>query len=326
MKCALVISYFGRFPNYFNLWLESSSYTNLDFLIFTDVNMEGYNLPANVHVRNTTFDKLKTRIQKSLKKPSVVLQDAYKLCDYKITYGIVFKEELKGYDYWGYCDVDLIWGNPFLNMEADNVYNYQRLFKRGHFCLYKNDEYSRNLYKRSDLDSFFKFPYAYRTKYDCHYDELCEWNDLICKDGKLVYEEERYADIDFRYFRFRLAERNDLLALSKQIYIWDKGHLFVYYIDKQRVKRKEVSYIHLQKRDMDIQSQIDFSKPVLIAPNVIKNLGEEKIDVSFIEKWSKNKAIWKRYINKKMKWTIRKIKNGGIPYKVNRFMYMIKGK
>lgn len=326
MKCALVIPYFGKFPNYFKMWLVSAAYTGMDFLIFTDAITEEYSFPDNVYVTKITFSELKSRIKQIMQDKKIVLHDAYKLCDYRISYGKIFENELEGYDYWGYCDVDLIWGNPFCNMDLQIIRNAQKLFTRGHFCLFKNDEYSRNLYKRTDLDSFFKYPYAYRTKYECHYDELYEWNDLIRKDGKNVYDVEEYADIDYRHFRFRLAERNDFVALGRQVYVWEQGHLFRYYLLDGKIKVDEVNYIHLQKRSMNIDYGIDYSKPILIAPNVIKNVEKHEIDARFVEKYSVDKKIWKEYVIRKIKWDIKKIRNGGIPYKFHLAMFRVKRK
>ena len=49
MKIAFVIPYFGKFPNYFELWEHSAAYNkDIDFLIFTDT-------PRNKHNIYKTF-------------------------------------------------------------------------------------------------------------------------------------------------------------------------------------------------------------------------------------------------------------------------------
>ena len=53
---------------------------------------------------------MKERIQRIFDFP-ISLERPYKLCDYKPSYGEVFKDELAGYDFWGNCDIDLVWGN-----------------------------------------------------------------------------------------------------------------------------------------------------------------------------------------------------------------------
>lgn len=49
-QCVLILPYFGKFNNYFPLFLRScAANPSYDFLIFTD-SMESYQYPSNVHV------------------------------------------------------------------------------------------------------------------------------------------------------------------------------------------------------------------------------------------------------------------------------------
>lgn len=106
----LIVPYFGKFPEWFDLWLVSCKYNpTITWLIFTDDHSK-YQYPDNVVVNYTTFFELKTRIQNLYDMP-IKLNLPYKLCDFKVAYGEIFQDEIKDFDYWGYCDVDLIWGN-----------------------------------------------------------------------------------------------------------------------------------------------------------------------------------------------------------------------
>lgn len=106
---AYVIPYFGNLRNDFKVWLESCRWNpDIDFLIFTDDETQ-YDYPNNVHVSITTFTDLKVRIQSFFDFP-ITLNRPYKLVDYKVAYGEIFEEELKKYAYWGYCDMDMMWG------------------------------------------------------------------------------------------------------------------------------------------------------------------------------------------------------------------------
>ena len=40
-----------------------------------------------------------------------------KLCDYKPAYGLIFEDELIGYDYWGFCDTDILLGDIYQFLE-----------------------------------------------------------------------------------------------------------------------------------------------------------------------------------------------------------------
>lgn len=129
----LVVLYFGKLPNYFNLWLTSCKYNKtINFLLFIDDETK-YDYPDNVKVIYTTFENIKNQIQSkfdfniSLKKP-------YKLCDYKPAYGYIFNEYLEKYDLWGHCDLDVIFGNlrKFLSeeilMQNDKIYRHRSFF------------------------------------------------------------------------------------------------------------------------------------------------------------------------------------------------------
>lgn len=46
---ALVVPYFGKFPNYFNLWLKTATFQTglIDFLLFTDCDTNTFDLPRS---------------------------------------------------------------------------------------------------------------------------------------------------------------------------------------------------------------------------------------------------------------------------------------
>jgi hypothetical protein len=41
----------------------------------------------------------------------VNIKHSYKLCDFKPAYGFIFFELIENYDFWGYCDIDIIFGS-----------------------------------------------------------------------------------------------------------------------------------------------------------------------------------------------------------------------
>ena len=62
MRKILVIPYFGKFNEYFNLWLDSCEYNeDINWLIVTDNIID--NKPDNVKVINQTFDEFVQFIQ-----------------------------------------------------------------------------------------------------------------------------------------------------------------------------------------------------------------------------------------------------------------------
>lgn len=62
-KVALILPYFGTLPNYFPLWMKSAG-ANRDFtfMLFTDADLSGYNVPDNVKVIPMTLDDVRKLI------------------------------------------------------------------------------------------------------------------------------------------------------------------------------------------------------------------------------------------------------------------------
>ena len=160
-KCVFILPYFGKFNDYFNLFLKScEKNAKYNWLIFTD-DIKKYNYPSNVSVIYTTFDEIKECFKNKIGF-EISLPSPYKLCDFKPTYGLVFEEYIQEYEYWGHCDCDVIFGNldkilsPLLNEGFD------KLFAAGHLTIYKNtlennrrflqDYHGKNLAK-----SFWRF-------------------------------------------------------------------------------------------------------------------------------------------------------------------------
>lgn len=93
-----IVPYFGKFPRLFPVWLHScANNPTVNWLILTD-DKRDFCYPANVKVEYTTFAAVRERIQK-LFDFEINLSHPYKLCDFKITYGLAFADYLKGYDF-----------------------------------------------------------------------------------------------------------------------------------------------------------------------------------------------------------------------------------
>ena len=134
---AYVLPYFGKFPKGFELFLLScKNNSTIDWLIFTDDRTE-YDYPSNVKVTYYTFEEIKDKVQKNFNF-KIVLDKPYKFCDYKPAYGEIFSEELKGYDFWGMCDLDLAWGDIRKFITDDLLNKYERIGFLGHSTIYKN--------------------------------------------------------------------------------------------------------------------------------------------------------------------------------------------
>ena len=123
-KCCFIVTWFGKLPTWFNYFLKScETNSKFDFMIFTDqdINLEH---PSNVIFNHITKDKLNELISVKL-DTKFTIENSYKLCDFKAMYGHIYSEYLKSYDYWGFCDLDLVFGNinKFISKYIYNNYD-----------------------------------------------------------------------------------------------------------------------------------------------------------------------------------------------------------
>lgn len=94
-RVIIIACYFGRLPNYFQLWLNSCR-VNRDFhwLLFTD-DETNYSYPDNVQREIYSFGEMSRLVQKKCGFQTA-LDAPYKICDFKGLYGFIFQEYLGG--------------------------------------------------------------------------------------------------------------------------------------------------------------------------------------------------------------------------------------
>ncbi len=118
-KNIFILPYFGKFNNYFQLFLNScEKNSDFDWLIFTN-DRSNFKYPKNVKVIYLSFDDFIDKVQKKLGF-DVDLTDSHKLCDFKPCYGFLFDEYIIVYDYRGFCDCDVLIGDlkKFINHDT----------------------------------------------------------------------------------------------------------------------------------------------------------------------------------------------------------------
>lgn len=142
-KLALISCYIGKLPWYFHYFVHSCRYnTTVDFYIITDDSTWQKPLPANVKLIPKTLADI-SRLAESKLGFTVDLRDGYKLCDFKPAYGFIFPDIINGYDFWGHCDIDIIFGNirAFITddlLEGSDIISVRHDWLSGCFLLYRN--------------------------------------------------------------------------------------------------------------------------------------------------------------------------------------------
>ena len=189
----LLIPYFGTLPDYFDLWLRSAeSNPEFDFFIYTDAQIN-VRINSNIKIFQTSFEAFRERFYQKLGR-NIKLNTPYKLCDYKPAYGYVLEKDIRGFDFWGFCDIDLILGNLSRFITPDKLDDYDKLYRHGHFCLIRNSEKMNTLFLEK-YDHVLDYRYAFSTNYCCHFDEngTIAWADKYDKSIE-VYNAWNFAD------------------------------------------------------------------------------------------------------------------------------------
>ena len=254
-KILLIIPYFGKFPDYFELWLKSVEYNKtIDFLIITDNKIE--KKVSNVKVINMTFDKLKEYIQSKFSF-EIYLPNPYRLCEFKPTYGYIFPQYVEGYDFWGCCDMDMIFGDlrSFLTEEILN--ENEKILSHAHLTLFKNNVKMNTLFLKKRRDCI-NYKQAFTEKIVLsNFDEYPHGISRIAKKENIkVYEKCIFADLDTFFFTFRkLAAYFDEIEDDPediiQFFKWNDGKLYNVILENNKRVINELAYVHFQKRNMD---------------------------------------------------------------------------
>lgn len=182
MKIAIIIAYFGKLPEYIQLFLDSCKLNyGFEWLIFSDDDTT-YNYPSNVHLIKMNFGECKKLIQSKFDF-EITLSKPQKLCDYKCAYGVIFEDYIQDYDWWGHCDLDQIFGNLNMFVTEDMLRKYDKLFSLGHLSLYKNS-YKNNRIFMGKIEGKIRYKEVFVTERGCGFDEWLPGNvnDIyICK-------------------------------------------------------------------------------------------------------------------------------------------------
>ena len=145
----ILYPYFGKLPEWFDLFHETLlRNADVDFLFFTDVEFDRYTAP-NVQHRSMSLSDYAQLCSQKL-GINVVLENSYKICDLRPFFGRIHANEIKGYDFYGYGDIDLLFGDIRSFYSSQILHKYDVLSTHpdrlsGHFCLFRNSEFNRTL-------------------------------------------------------------------------------------------------------------------------------------------------------------------------------------
>ena len=249
-RICIITAQFGKLPCYINLWLKSCRWNpGIDFLVCSDIKVDEF--PENVRWLYMGFSEFRTLAEEKLGM-KVQLDTPYECCDLKTVYGVIFSEYLNGYDYWGYCDVDMVFGDLEWYFKKYDLNLYDKFLSFGHLTLIRNTKENNERY-RLPCNAGRSYRDAFTSKGSMHFDEG-EINQIYKMYGFPIFDQRIAADISPVFKRMRLG--GDGINHCFQAFFWQNGKVWRAYQAKTKtwkgVVTEEFAYIHFQKRRMAI--------------------------------------------------------------------------
>lgn len=258
IKIALIVPFFGKFPQYFNLFAFSLKFNpNVDVLLFTDQTVD-LTIP-NLIVKKCSFQDFKYKVQCKFDF-SISLNTPYKVCDFRPAFGYIFEEELKGYTFWGHCDLDMIFGDVLVFLPWERLSEFDKIYQHGHLTLYRN---TRENNMRFMLEGGMDYRNVFTSKIACIFDEVA---GIQVKYDKLkipTYKKRECADISPWHYCFQRSEsylsKDEKINFNYkyQLFFWQNGKIYRAYYHENKIRYDEFNYLHFQKRDLPIHFNVN---------------------------------------------------------------------
>lgn len=261
--CAFILPYYGKFPNYFQLFLNSCGKNpDYDWLVFTDDDTP-YDYPSNVHVFHETFADMQKRVKEHFDFP-VVFNKPWKMCDLRPMFGYLFEDYLSEYRFWGHCDCDLVFGKISHFITDDMLDRFEKIFVLGHCSLYRNT-YENNRRFMLPLDGEVVYRKVLSSDDAFTFDE--SWlpqniNRIFTVHGFPVFGVDYSGNPSEKYGQFRLTRFDHNLNTflfepkNRAVYTWEDGVLTRSFMRFGHFMTSELMYMHLQRRTMRVMDDL----------------------------------------------------------------------
>ena len=304
-KIVLIFPYFGKLPVQYPMWRASAlRNTTVDFMFFTDADVE----PAeNIIVHKMKFEDFQQIIQDVFDFP-IVLDRPYILCDFKPVYGQALQKYISKYDFWGYGDLDVVYGDirAFLTEEVLSKYKFFLGF--GHLTLFHNDEETNTYYKvivpgyQDYREVLTIHDQTFFDEYD-HKGTADKWKDCRTEDCFLDWKFDNIAPPKQSYHMKSLTRGWQQILFEHQ----DKK-LYMLRFNKGKIEKKESLYAHFQHRGFMKDKVTDYSH-FLVTPGTIIDYPKHLVNIqlrwhcrkqSLMTKYYqwKDRIIWKLGMSK----------------------------
>lgn len=276
MKSIIVIfPHFGTLPPQYKMWRASALYnTDIDFLFFTDCEVE----PAkNIIVHKMSFVDFKQMVQSKFGF-RIVLDRPYKICDYRPAFAYILSEYVKGYDFWGWGDLDVVYGDIRHFVTDEVLSKYKMISGFGHFTLYNNDDYTNTFFMK-EVDGYVDYKNAFTQQASAYYDEYKykgfgdKW--LGCHPNE-CWVEWPFDNVSRpkEAYHFNSLNRGWQQVVFEHI----DNKLYMLRFNNGKMEKKESLYAHFQHRGFMKDKVTDYSH-FLVTPRTIINYPKRLVNL-----------------------------------------------
>lgn len=268
-KIGIIVTWFGSLPDYFPAWLKSAEANkDVDFLVFCDHEVKSAS--ENIHFQKMSFEETIALCEKKMHR-KVNLANAYKFCDARLFFGVIYEDYLREYDFWGYCDIDLIFGN-IRHFITDKLLNqYDRFFQYGHLCLYRNNQMMNHLYELPG--GIYSLQEIFVGTAKTTPEEYSGANRICIKNNIKWYTNVVFADFNVWYSE-SLQLYHGIKNHEEQIFVWKNGTAKMIYKENGKIGEQEFIYCHWQKKKPVIEGDLDNCDAVIITPKSLMAVSE----------------------------------------------------
>jgi hypothetical protein len=214
--------------------LSCGANPEIQWIVYSDIDPPP-GVPANVTFSRMSVQELNERCSHLL--GTTIDIKRRKLCDLKVTYGVIFADALEPFDFWGCSDLDIIWGDirsfaTDARLATYDIFSSRKERLSGHCTFYRNTSEVNHLFEH--------IPDVRALLSTSHYEHLDERELTKCvRKGPRVYWDEELAT--------NAAYQN---ALRDESLTWNNGRTF-------GPDGRELMYIHFHKLKKDMDT-IDF--------------------------------------------------------------------
>lgn len=199
----MICPYFGELPEWFDKFELPRGYT-----LLLDQDLESF----------------KERVKEKLGIEYPGLPGTGKVWDYRCALGYLYEEEIKGYDFWGHVDFDVVFGNvdkyvPDELLNDLDLYSTHNTYVCGCFSLYRNSPEVNHLFLRGDWyenmigedptgwveESYSRLLERSGLKYLYTFNQGNPWTDVpnVVKIGGRLFQDDK----EIMLFHFRHSKK-----------------------------------------------------------------------------------------------------------------------